>query len=61
MWEIMQTNRKPQKSSNPIAFLPVMLVGAGIGIATWEVIKRRNIGVNNSQTLVEKMEDVLEA
>ncbi len=61
MWEIMQNNRKPQKSSNPIAFLPVMLVGAGIGIATWEVIKRRSNDTGKTQSLVEKMEDVLEA
>ncbi len=47
MWDMMQNVRrqmaKPVKQQSSMGTLPVLLLGAGVGIATWELVRRRTL------------------
>lgn len=45
MWELMQNVTrgfgKPDRRQSAMGALPALLLGAGVGIATWEIVRRR--------------------
>ncbi|MCY0875392.1 MAG: hypothetical protein OWT28_03855 [Firmicutes bacterium] len=46
MWEFVNGvtgnfSRRPPRRTSKAHMLPTLLIGAGVGIATWEVVKRR--------------------
>lgn len=47
MWDMMQNVKrqmtKPPKRQTSMGTLPALLLGAGVGIATWELVRRRTL------------------
>jgi len=45
MWSMIdgvtQNFRRPVRKASKASMIPALLIGAGVGIATWEVVKRR--------------------
>ncbi|MHB1628315.1 MAG: hypothetical protein ACYCVB_08065 [Bacilli bacterium] len=45
MWELMQNATRglgrPGRRQSTMGALPTLLLGAGVGIATWEIVRRR--------------------
>lgn len=61
MWDIIEGMRRPARRQSRMKVIPVMLLGAGLGIATWEVVKRRtNNGSFNTSELMEKVSDAVD-
>ncbi len=60
MWDIIEGMRRPAHKQSRMNVIPVMLLGAGLGIATWEVVKRRtNNGSFSASELMEKVSDAV--
>ncbi len=61
MWDIIEGMRRPAPRQSKMNVIPVMLLGAGLGIATWEVVKRRNNnGSFSASKLMEKVSDAVD-
>jgi len=45
MWELMQNVTRgvgrPVRKQSTMGAFPALLLGAGVGIATWEIVRRR--------------------
>ena len=62
MWDIIQGMRRPVRRQSRMTVIPAMLLGAGLGIATWEVVKRRANGANNNTSgIMDKVNDAVDA
>ncbi len=51
MWDIIQgatsALRGPTRKTRRFSMLPAMIVGAGVGIAAWEMAKRRTANMSS--------------
>ncbi|PWI58117.1 hypothetical protein BM613_05495 [Sulfoacidibacillus thermotolerans] len=52
MWDMMQNARHqmmgPSRRQSSFGTLPALLLGAGVGIATWELVRRRTLATPQS-------------
>lgn len=63
MWEFIQdagpSMRRSRRNSG-LSTLPAMLIGASVGIAAWEMAKKRNVAGNMAENVAD-MANVLQS